>query len=95
MTHILLIEDDPGIVKSLSLYLSQSGITMSVAYNGEEAIQIFKDTTASFDLIILDLNLPKKDGFAVCSEIRETSNVPIIILSARDNENDKVRALEL
>lgn len=49
----------------------------------------------NIDLIILDLNLPKKDGFSVCSSIRESSNIPIIILSARDSEDDKVRALEL
>lgn len=68
---------------------------ISVAHDGEEAIAIFKKSGSDLDLIILDLNLPKKDGFAVCQEIRETSIVPIIILSARDNEDDKVRALEL
>ncbi|MDD2892106.1 MAG: response regulator transcription factor [Candidatus Gracilibacteria bacterium] len=95
MTHILLVEDDSGIVDSLSLYLAKSDIKMSTAHNGEEAVNIFKDSETTFDLIILDLNLPKKDGFSVCKEIRETSIVPIIILSARDNEDDKVRALEL
>lgn len=68
---------------------------MSIARDGEEAMRVFKDSGADFDLIILDLNLPKKDGFSVCSEIRRTSSVPIIILSARDGEDDKVRALEL
>lgn len=56
---------------------------------------MFKNVGTSFDLIILDLNLPKKDGFSVCEEVRKTSIIPIIILSARDNEDDKVRALEL
>ncbi|NDK19265.1 response regulator transcription factor [Candidatus Gracilibacteria bacterium] len=95
MTHILLIEDDPGIVKSLSLYLVKSDIEISIAHDGEEALTIFKDSGTAFDLIILDLNLPKQDGFSVCKEIRETNTVPIIILSARDGEDDKVRALEL
>lgn len=95
MTHILLIEDDPGIVKSLSLYLTQSEFEMSVAQDGEEAISLFRSLGTTCDLIILDLNLPKKDGFSVCTEIRETSNTPIIVLSARDGEDDKVRALEL
>lgn len=95
MTHILLIEDDDWIVKSLSLYLDQSNMKISVAHDWEEAIALFKKAEATLDLIILDLNLPKKDGFAVCKEIRETSNTPIIVLSARDNEDDKVRALEL
>lgn len=95
MTHILLIEDDPGIIHSLSLYLSKSDIQMSVAHDGEEAIEVFGRSGSDFDLIILDLNLPKKDGFSVCEEIREKSIIPIIILSARDGEDDKVRALEL
>lgn len=56
---------------------------------------MFENSGSDFDLIILDLNLPKKDGFSVCEDIRETSTVPIIILSARDHEDDKVRALEL
>ncbi len=68
---------------------------VSVAHDGEEAISLFKKSGTDLDLIILDLNLPKKDGFSVCKEIRETSNTPIIVLSARDNEDDKVRALEL
>lgn len=68
---------------------------MSIAHDGEEAMRIFADSGADFDLIILDLNLPKKDGFSVCEEMRKTSIVPIIILSARDGEDDKVRALEL
>lgn len=55
----------------------------------------FQKSESELDLIILDLNLPKKNGFVVCQEIRETSIIPIIILSARDNEDDKVRALEL
>ncbi len=95
MTHVLLIEDDEWIVKSLSLYLAQSEIKISVAHDGQEAIELFKIIGSELDLIILDLNLPKKDGFAVCEEIRETSNTPIIVLSARDGEDDKVRALEL
>lgn len=95
MTHIFLIEDDPGIVDSLSLYLSESGITMSIARDGEEAIGIFKDIGEQFHLIILDLNLPKRDGLSVCEEIRKTSIVPIIVLSARNSEDDKVHALEL
>lgn len=95
MTHVLLVEDDLGIVESLSLYFDKSGMTMSVAHDGEEAVSLFQNSKETFDLIILDLNLPKKDGFSVCEIIREASNIPIIILSARDNEDDKVRALEL
>ena len=95
MTHILLIEDDDWIIKSLSLYLAQGDNKISIARDGEQALEIFKQSGSHIDLIILDLNLPKKDGFSVCKEIRETSSTPIIVLSARDNEDDKVRALEL
>jgi DNA-binding response OmpR family regulator len=56
---------------------------------------MFKKSLADFNLVILDINLPKKDGFSVCTDIREISMVPIIMLSARDGEDDKVRALEL
>lgn len=93
--QILLIEDDPGIASPLFLYLSQSGFEINIARDGEEAMLLFEKSMDTIDLIILDLNLPKKDGFSVCSSIRESSNIPIIILSARDSEDDKVRALEL
>lgn len=93
--HILLIEDDPGIASPLFLYLTQSGFDINIARDGEEAMMLFEKSKSIIDLIILDLNLPKKDGFSVCSSIRETSNIPIIILSARETEDDKVRALEL
>ena len=93
--QILLIEDDPGIASPLFIYLTQTGFGLNIARDGEEAISLFEKSADVVDLIILDLNLPKKDGFSVCSNIRESSNVPIIVLSARDNEDDKVRALEL
>lgn len=91
--RILLVEDDHGITEPLSLYLTPLGFRVSVAHDGAEAFGIFSGLSP--DLVVLDINLPGMDGFSVCERIRETSNTPIIMLSARDGEDDKVRALEL
>lgn len=93
MTTILLVEDESGISEPLSLYLSELGFTIEIARDGESALDIF--AAIHPDLLVLDINLPKRDGFLVCERIRETSNTPIVMLSARDSEDDKVRALEL
>lgn len=91
--HLLLIEDDQGIIIPLQAYLEQSGHTISVCSNGLEAASLFQKEKPG--LVILDINLPGKTGFEICQEIREISNTPIIILSARASEDDKVRLLEL
>ncbi len=93
MHHILLIEDDEGIITPLSMYLEQSGFRLSVARNGLDAVQIFRDEKPH--VVILDINLPGKSGTEVCREIRELGAVPIIVLSARASEDDKVQLLEL
>lgn len=91
--HLLLIEDDQGIITPLRMYLEQSGHTVVVCSDGREAIEIWKKENPG--LIILDINLPGKNGIEICREIRETSRTPIIILSARESEDDKVTLLEL
>jgi len=87
------VEDDRWISDSLSLYLEQSGYEMCACLDGDAAMDMFVECKPQ--LIILDLNLPGKNGFEICKEIREISNTPIIILSARSAEDDKILGLEL
>jgi DNA-binding response OmpR family regulator len=91
--HLLLIEDDSGIITPLTAYLEQAGHTIAVCRDGSEAIASFGKEKPG--LVILDLNLPHKNGIEICREIRETSKTPIIILSARESEDDKVTLLDL
>ena len=91
--HILLIEDDIGIVTPLSLYLEQAGHTVASCMDGLKALDAYKEENPH--IIILDINLPGKNGVEICREIRQISRIPIIILSARESEDDKVELLEL
>lgn len=93
MSKILLIEDDTGIITPLSLYIEQSGYSIVVCQNGSEAIEVF--TNEKPTLVVLDINLPGKNGIEICEEIRTLSETPIIILSARESEDDKVLLLGL
>lgn len=85
---ILVVDDEPQILKALDHRLSRDGYTVITAADGEEALAKFAE--AEPDLVVLDLMLPKVDGFEVCQQIRKTSAVPVIILSARGNEIDKI-----
>jgi DNA-binding response OmpR family regulator len=93
MKKLLLIEDDRGISESLSLYLQQSEYSVCICADGDQAMSSFSECKPS--LVILDLNLPGKNGFEICKEIRDITNTPIIILSARSGEEDKILGLEL
>ncbi len=90
--RILLIEDDPGIRKFLRVALEAQGFTMEEEASGKSGIA--RAATAQPDLIVLDLGLPDMDGKAVISRIREWSQVPILILSVRQSEDEKVAALD-
>jgi two-component system KDP operon response regulator KdpE len=91
--NILIVDDDPAILRLLSTNLKARGYEIFTATNGEESLEaVQKDF---IDLMILDLMMPKIDGVEVCRRVREWSDVPIIILSARGDENDKVKCLEL
>lgn len=91
--HILVVDDEEPIAQILRFQLEKAGYQVSVAEDGETAVRMVERTPV--DLILLDLMLPKKDGFETCKEIRMFSMVPIIMLTARDAELDKVLGLEL
>ncbi len=89
---ILIVDDEKLIVKGIKFSLDQDGYDVSCAYDGEEALSLAKEI--NFDLIILDVMLPKKNGLEVCQAIREFSQVPIIMLTAKDSDMDKILGLE-
>ena len=91
--HILICDDDPVVHESLGLYLSAERYTHSSAFDGEQALKLFASDHP--DLIILDLMMPKMSGTDVCREIRRSSTVPIIMLTAKGEEIDRVLGLEL
>jgi DNA-binding response OmpR family regulator len=91
--RILLVDDEQSIQKLLAYPLRKEGYDVVSALDGREALDRLRD--ASFDLVVLDLMLPKVDGFDVCRRIRATSTVPIIMLTAKAEEIDKVLGLEL
>lgn len=93
MYHILVVEDEEAISDILQFHLEKAGYQVIAAADGEEAIHVAREQ--SMDLVLLDVMLPKKDGYEVCREIRQFSQVPIIMLTARDSEVDKVLGLEL
>lgn len=90
---ILLVEDEKTLAKALKFSLEKEGFTVYVAYDGEEALEAVNREEPQ--LVILDLMLPKIDGFEVCRTIRRDSEVPIIMLTARDEDIDKILGLEL
>ena len=93
MRKILIVEDDTGISKSLKLYLENSDFEVKLHDTWEWAVEKIKKTNP--DLLILDINLPKKDGITICQEVRETLSLPIIMLTARTNEIDRIKSLEI
>ena len=90
--RILLVDDEPLILKGLRYTLEQEGYEILTAADGEEALQIFFDQQV--DLVLLDVMLPKLDGIQVCQRIRESSNVPILMLTAKGEDMDKILGLE-
>ena len=93
MKHILIVEDEPDIQELLRAYLEDAGYQTSVAGDGVAALALFSEQT--FDLVLLDLMLPKIDGFGVCELIRRQSQVPILMLTALDGEEQQLRGFGL
>ncbi|MBQ2473046.1 MULTISPECIES: response regulator transcription factor [Lachnospira] len=89
---VLVVDDEKLIVKGLKFSLLQDYKTVDVAYDGEEALNLAKEN--NYDIILLDIMLPKMDGLEVCQQIREFSDVPIIMLTAKGNDMDKILGLE-
>ena len=89
---ILVVDDEKLIVKGIKFSLEQDGMDIDVAYDGEEALELIKKN--DYDLAVLDVMLPKMDGLQVCREVREFSQMPIIMVTAKGEDMDKILGLE-
>jgi len=93
MKRILIVDDEPSLIKGLRFNLEQQdGYTVDEALDGQQALDMFEPD--KYDLVLLDLMLPKVDGMEVCQRIRSISGVPIIMLTAKDDDMDKIMGLE-
>ena len=90
--RVLVVDDEKLIVKGIRYSLEQDGMDVDCAYDGEEALKLAKEN--AYDIILLDIMIPKHDGFEVCQMIREFSDVPIIMLTAKGDDMDKILGLE-
>ena len=89
---VLVVDDEKLIVKGLKFSLEQDGMEVDVAYDGGEALEKIKNN--AYDMVLLDIMLPVMDGMQVCQQVREFSNVPIIMLTAKGDDMDKILGLE-
>ena len=92
MPRVLVVDDEKLIVKGIRFSLEQDGMEVDCAYDGEEALELAKKT--EYDVVLLDVMLPKYDGYEVCQAIREFSDMPIIMLTAKGGDMDKILGLE-
>lgn len=90
--RVLVVDDEKLIVKGIRFSLEQDGMEVDCAYDGEEALQKIKDN--EYDIVLLDVMLPKLNGFEVCQQVREFSSVPIVMLTAKGEDMDKILGLE-
>lgn len=91
-TRVLVVDDEKLIVKGIRFSLLQDGMEVDCAYDGEEALKMAKE--GDYDIILLDVMLPKMDGFEVCQQVRDFSDVPIIMLTAKGDDMDKILGLD-
>jgi DNA-binding response OmpR family regulator len=94
MPKILIVEDDPAVRDVLRIALEREGMTVEAVRNGEAALESFR-SVGSLDLVILDIMLPDTDGITLCQELRRSSDVPVIMLTAREGERNVVLGLEV
>lgn len=92
MAHVLVVDDEKLIVKGIKFSLEQDGMTVDTAFDGEEALRLVKEN--DYEMVVLDVMLPKVDGLQVCQQIREFSTVPVIMVTAKDDDMDKILGLE-
>lgn len=89
---VLVVDDEKLIVKGIRFSLEQDGMDVDCAYDGEEALKLIREN--KYNIILLDVMLPKLDGFQVCQQVREFSDVPIVMLTAKGEDMDKILGLE-
>jgi len=92
VAYILVVDDEKNIVKGIKFSLEQDGMKVDVAYDGEEAMLLIKQN--AYDLIILDVMLPKIEGTEICKQVREFSAVPVVMVTAKGDDMDKIMGLE-
>lgn len=95
MTHLLLVDDDTSIVSSLRTFLNQEGFQVTSANNHKETIDLLDSGQYHFDLALLDVSLPDGSGFSLCSALKANSDIPVIFLTASDDEYSVVAGLDL
>lgn len=95
MDKILIVDDNAQITSILATYAEKEGLEPLVAYDGEEALKLFHKQEKSIKMVLLDVMMPKVDGFSVCKEIRQSSMVPIIMITARGEDFDKIMGLDI
>src|ERR1700687_4833944 len=92
-TTLVAADDDPGLLRLMARNLQLEGYDVLAASDGQQALELIENDTP--DLVLLDVMMPRMDGFTVCYRVREFSSVPIIIITARGQDQDKVRGLDL
>lgn len=90
---ILIVEDEKELALIIGKSMEDDGFNVKIVHDGDKAMEIFYDDKP--DLVLLDINLPKKNGWEICKEIRAASNIPVIMMTARDSELDEIQGLEL
>ncbi len=93
MIKMLIADDNEAILEILTAFADEAGYSVTTARDGDEALDKFR--ADEFDVVLLDVMMPKKDGFEVCREIRETSNVPVLMVTARGEDYDRIMGLDI